>query len=238
MVRTDPISQDRSRVRRDLCGSQVAVTRFTLPILRPHLSMTFAWQTQRVSVTRMSTEVAMSLVTLFAKKVVAGLITTTVLATGGLAGAGAIGPTRAVKSHREGRHHKVAHARRLSHHVHAKGKRFVSLIDQVHPFKVAAAVIGVSAKSLYDDVYKRGLSIADVALAHGVSPATVASALERAGISAIGRDSTAGLLALKRSTRAVASAPTVAASIVNGHKGYLLHHTRTKKIATRRRARR
>ncbi len=167
---------------------------------------------------------------LLARRLVAGVVTAAVMGAGGLAAAGAADHGPRAGAHKTHAAHvkKAAHAK----HAHVPGsQRHAALIDSMHPFRVAAKVIGMSTRDLYQAVMHDGMSIAAVAQAHGVNPATVIAVLERAGFGALSHSAT--MLGAPATARVNGHLSALVTNLVNGHRGALFHKARAHKAATK-----
>ena len=157
---------------------------------------------------------------------VAAVLATTVVASGGVAAAGAagVGPLGSTLHTHSAHHHHQQHAA-----VHARhAGRHESVVVDMRPFAVAAKVIGVRTSVLVA-AFHNGESIAAFAAAHGVSPATVEAALQRADAAALARDH--AMMAAARASHASTNSARLVARIVDGTRGAVFHHAHPKASA-------
>ena len=124
---------------------------------------------------------------LLAKKIVVSVVIVGAVGTGVAASA----------SMSAGPHVRAHHAVTKRAHPKQVGKPGISLhrsryvpsvVNAIHPFRIAAKIIGIRWQTLYQDVLHHGATIASVAIAHGINPQVIIDAIEQAGARFDGRE--------------------------------------------------
>ena len=172
---------------------------------------------------------------LLAKKVVVSVVIVGAVGTGVAASASmSAGPhVRAHHSAAKQTDSKRAHPKQVGKPgTSLHRSRYVpSVVNAIHPFRIAAKIIGIRWQTLYQDVLHHGATIASVAIAHGINPQVIIDAIEQAGARFDGRE--AGRMGPVRLQFANGHLAKLAAHLVNSSGSTVFwHHKAGAKLNT------
>ena len=160
-----------------------------------------------------------------AKKVIVSLVVTGAIGTGVAASASTSASPHLRARHVVANHVIVAHGAPVGSSGH-RSRYVPSVVNAIHPFRIAANIIGIRWQTLYRDVMLHGATIASVAVAHGVDPQLIVDAIGRAGLRFDARE--AGRFGPARLQIANGRMAKWSAHVVNSHGATLFWHPKVR----------
>ena len=160
---------------------------------------------------------------LFAKKVVVSFVVAVALGSGVAASASTSARPHIRAHHSAAKQPHSKSVRKPGTSLH-RSRYVPNVVTAMHPFRIAAKIIGIRWQTLYQDVMHHGATIASVATAHGVNPQVIIDAIEQAGAKFDARE--AGRMGPVRLQFANGRLAKLAAHLVNSSGSKIFYHSK------------